>query len=118
MVCGGDGGGGGGNGSGDCGDDEDDDGGNGSGDCGDGAGDDGGTTTATAAMAKAAMAKATMASKCGFLGLVNNGMFHFWVLCWSTTLSGVVGSARNGNKLRQTRNDYVGHTPNNTQYTA
>ena len=55
---------------------------------------------------------------CGFLGLLNNGMFHFWVICWSTTLSGVVGSARNGNKLRQTRNDYVGHTPNNTQYTA
>ena len=95
MVCDGDGGG---------------DGGNGSGDCGDGAGDDGGKATATAAMAKAAMAKATMASRCGFLGLLNNGMFHFWVICWSTTLSGVVGSARNGNKLRQTRNDYVGHT--------
>ena len=110
-MCGGDGVGGGGNGSGDCGDDEDGDGGNGSGDCGDGAGDDGGKATATAAMAKAAMAKATMASKCGFLGLVNNGMFHFWVLCWSTTLSGVVGSARNGNKLRQPRNDEVRNTP-------
>ena len=76
MVCDGDGGG---------------DGGNGSGDCGDGAGDDGGKATATAAMAKAAMAKATMASRCGFLGLLNNGMFHFWVICWSTTL------LRNGN---------------------